>query len=151
MASRNDVSTAILAKLTSMTLDTNFLPSSSWLLVSNRLKLWGDVSPDLKPCVYLVTHKESDPYTHLGTLRRTLNYQFWVYLRTSDDAPGQPQLDSLLQSFENTFNVPDNFSSNSNTLGGLVYWARIQGRIFKDPGDIDNDAVMIVPFDVEMP
>jgi hypothetical protein len=60
-------------------------------------------------------------------------------------------LDTMMESFERTFNVPDNFSTNSNTLGGLVYWVRIEGKVFKDPGDIDNQAMLIVPLVVEMP
>jgi hypothetical protein len=28
---------------------------------------------------------------------------------------------------------------------------RIEGKVFKDPGDIDNQAMLIVPLVVEMP
>ena len=57
----------------------------------------------------------------------------------------------MLEAFEAAFIKPDNFSTNCNTLGGLVYWVRIEGKIFKDPGDIDSQTLLIVPLVVEMP
>ena len=56
-----------------------------------------------------------------------------------------------MEAFEAAFLVPDNFSTNSNTLNGLVYWCRIEGKVFKDPGDLDSQTLLIVPIIVEMP
>ena len=36
-------------------------------------------------------------------------------------------------------------------VAGLVYWCRIEGKTFKDPGDLDNQTMMIVRLKVEMP
>lgn len=123
---------------------------TTWQTVSNRLRLWADVPSDQQPAAFLVTHREIDEYRGLGLLRRRLELAVWCYSR-SDGSPGQPQLDLMMQSFEAAFNVPDNMSDNSNTLGGLVYWIRIEGKVFKDPGDIDNQTLLIVPLVVEMP
>lgn len=146
---RNDVMAAILNIMQGMTFATPINGSTTWKTVSNRLRLWGDVSSDQQPYAALVTHKETDEYRGLGLLRRRLDLGIWIYIR-SDSSPGAPQLDTIMDALEAAFNVPDDFSTNCNTLGGLVYWCRIEGKIFKDPGDLDNQAMMIVPLVVEL-
>lgn len=123
---------------------------TSWVTLSRRLKLFSDVGPEQQPACYLVTHNEQAEYRGLGLYRRRLNLSLWCYSRAID-FPGAPDLDTMLQAFEAVFNVPDNFSSGENTLGGLVYWCRIMGKVFKDPGDLDGQTLMIVPLVVEMP
>ena len=147
---RNQVMTAILAVIQGMTFSTPINGVSTWNTVSNRLRLWGDVSADQQPAAFLVTHREMDDYRGLGLLRRRLELGIWCYSRSDSDIGG-PQLDTMMEAFEAAFIKPDNFSTNSNTLGGLVYWVRIEGKVFKDPGDIDNQTLLIVPLVVEMP
>ena len=147
---RQQVMTAILNVIQAMTFSTPINGQTTWQTVSNRLRLFSDVSSDQQPAAFLVTHREVDEYRGLGLLRRRLELGVWCYSR-SDSTPGQPQLDTMMEAFEASFNVPDNPSDNSNTLGGLVYWCRIEGKVFKDPGDIDNQTMLIVPIIVEMP
>lgn len=149
-ATRNDVMVAILNIIQGMQFSSPINNSMSWNSISNRLRLWGDVAPDQQPSAFLVTHRETDEYRGLGLLRRRLELGIWCYCR-SDSEPGSPLLDTMMEAFEKAFAVSDDPSTNSNTLGGLVYWCRIEGRVFKDPGDIDNQAMLIVPLIVEMP
>lgn len=149
-ATRNEVMTAILNVIQSMTFSTAINGSITWNTVSNVLRLWGDVSPDQQPAAFLVTHKELDEYRGLGLVRRRLELGIWCYSR-SDSFPGSIQLDTMMEAFESAFNVVDDFSTGCNTLGGLVYWCRIEGRVFKDPGDLDKQTLLIVPLIVEMP
>ena len=147
---RNDVMTAILNVIQNMTFSTPINGSMSWTTVSNRLRLWGDVPSDQQPAAFLVTHREKDEYRNLGLVRRRLELGIWCYSK-SDPAPGAPDLDTMMEAFETAFNVADNFSTGCNTLGGLVYFVRIEGNVFKDPGDLDKQTLMIVPLIVEMP
>ncbi len=149
-ATRDQVMAVILAKLQSMTFAAPINGATSWRTVSDRLRLWGDVAPDQQPAVFLVTHREQDDYRGLGLYRRRLELGLWCYSR-SDSAPGAPDLDTMMEAFEAAFNVADNMSTNSNTLGGLVYWCRIEGKTLKDPGDLDNQTLLVVPLVVEMP
>jgi hypothetical protein len=142
--------TAILNVIQNMTFGSAINGVTTWNTVSNRLRLWGEVAPDQQPAAFLVTHREMDEYRGLGLLRRRLELGIWCYTR-SDNTPGGPQLDTLMEAFEAAFTKPDDFSTNSNTLGGLVYWCRIEGRVFKDPGDLDFQTLLIVPLVVEMP
>lgn len=142
--------TAILNLAQGMTFATAINGATTWRTVSNRLRLWADVPPDQQPYAALVTHREIDEYRGLGLLRRRLELNFWCYTR-SDNDPGGPQLDTIMEAFEAAFNTIDDFSTGCNTLNGLVYWCRIEGRVFKDPGDIDNQTLLMVPIVVEMP
>lgn len=149
-ATRNAVMTKITGLISGMTFSPSINGASTWLSVSDRLRLWGDVAADQQPAAFLVTHREMDEYRGLGLYRRRLELGVWCYSR-SDSAPGAPALDTMMEAFEATFNVVDNPSTGSNTLGGLVYWCRIEGKTFKDPGDLDNQTLLIVPIVVEMP
>lgn len=152
VVARNTVMSAILDVIQNMTFATAINGATTWRTVSNRLRLWGDVSVDQQPAAFLVTHKETDEYRGLGLLRRRLDLGVWCYCR-SDNAPGAPMLDTMMDAFEASFiqQGVDNVSQNLNTLGGLVYWIRLEGKVFKDPGDLDNQTLLIVPFTVEMP
>lgn len=147
---RGQVMTAVLAIIQGMTFATAVNGVTTWNTVSNRLRLFSDVPSDQQPYAALVTHREVDEYRGLGLYRRRLELGVWCYTR-SDSTPGQPDLDILMDAFEKAFNVVDNPSTNCNTLGGLVYWCRIEGRVFKDPGDLDFQTMLIVPLVVEMP
>lgn len=151
-ATRAQVMSAILALIQGMTFSSQINGKSTWTTVSQRLRLWSDVSSENQPAAFLVTHRETDDYRGLGLLRRRLELGIWCYSRTDDPATiGTSDLDVMMQAFEAAFRVIDNNSRGENTLGGLVYWCRIEGRVFKDPGDIDNQTLMIVPIVVEMP
>jgi hypothetical protein len=43
------------------------------------------------------------------------------------------------------------FLDKRNTLGGLVHHCFISGRIFKDPGDIDDQGMIVIPIKVLVP
>lgn len=152
MSDRNAVMNAVMATLQNMTFATPINGATTWRTVSNRLRLFGDVPSDQQPAAFLVTHRELDEYRGLGLLRRRLDLGIWCYSR-SDNSPGGPDLDTMMAAFETSFvlNGVDDPIRNANTLGGLVYWTRIEGRVFKDPGDLDNQTLMIVPISVEMP
>jgi hypothetical protein len=147
---RATVMAAVQARIAGMTFGTPINGATTWRTVSNRLRLWGDVSPDQQPAAFLVTHNEQDEYRGLGLYRRRLNLGVWCYSR-SDSSAGAEDLDTMMEAFEALFNVPDNPSTGCNTLGGIVYWCRIEGKTFKDPGDLDNQTLLILPLVVEMP
>lgn len=43
------------------------------------------------------------------------------------------------------------FYERRNTLGNLVYKCYINGRIFKDPGDIDGQGLILIPIRILVP
>lgn len=150
-ASREEILSALLGVIQGMTFSPAVNGQSSWLVSGRRLKLWNDVPNDQQPAAFLVEHEEEDVYRGLGLLRRRLSTRVFCYARTDNpDAVGGTLLNTMLQSFEAAL-TPDDVSRNDFTLGGLVYWCRIEGRVFKDPGDIDNQALLVVPIILEIP
>jgi len=147
---RSAIMAAVLALVQGMTFSSPINGQTTWVTVSNRLRLWADVPPDQQPAAFLITHQERDEYRGLGLYRRRLELAVWCYSR-SDSSPGAPDLDVMMQAFETAFNTVDNPGTGCNTLGGLVYWCRIEGRTFKDPGDLDNQTLLTVPIVVEYP
>src|SRR6266446_8350592 len=142
MADRSQIMSAVLGLVNGMTFATPINNRTAWQLTSQRLRLWGDVPIDQQPAAFLVTHREMDEYRNLGTVRRRLELGVWCYSRTDDlSTVGGTDLDTMMAAFEVAFQ-PDRPSQNLLTLNGLVYWCRIEGRVFKDPGDIDNQAMM---------
>ena len=161
LETRAQVITAIMNIINGMIFSSPINGATTWVTgpsypqnpaIQAKLRLWGDVAVDQQPAAFLVTHNELDEYRGLGLLRRRLNLGVWCYSR-GDAIPGASQLDIMMEAFEKAFCVVDSFSTNCNTLGGLVYWCRIEGKIFKDPGDIDpsSQTLLIVPIVVEMP
>jgi hypothetical protein len=47
--------------------------------------------------------------------------------------------------------APDDLSGEACTLGGLVIHAWIDGAVFKDAGDLDQQAMLIVPIKLLVP
>lgn len=152
---RSQVMAAVLAKITAMSFVTPINGASSWVTVEDRLRLWADVPSEQQPYVALVTHLETDEYRGLGLVRTRLDLRCYCYSRNPKGAAsvGQLDLDTMMTSFVAAFgqNAVDNFSTNECTLGGLVYWCRIEGKVFKEPGDLDEQTLMIVPISIEMP
>lgn len=144
------------AVLTLVTNVTFTAPVKGWLgwntPPSSRLRMWTEVDSSTQPTAFLVTHREVDEFRNLNLLRRRLELGLWCLVDTgAEDAQGAFWLESMLDGVRNAVNSPDDWGSGANTLGGLVYWCRIEGRVLKDPGDIDSQALMIIPIMVEMP
>ena len=41
--------------------------------------------------------------------------------------------------------------NNRNTLGGLAYRVWVEGKVLKDPGDLDGQGILVVPVKVLLP
>ena len=152
MATRNDVMRAVTERVENMVFPTPINSSGTWKTVSNKLRLWADVPPDQQPCAFVVTHREMDEYRTLGAVRRRLELGIWCYSR-ADSVSGAEDLDTMMEAFDTAFGAAaaDNNSTGQLTFNDLVYWCRIEGRVFKDPGDIDSQTLLIVPLIIEMP
>ena len=150
-ATREQVANALLTAVQGMAFASPINGKSVWVTTSRRLRLWGSVPADQQPAAFVVAHNEEDTFRGLGLLRIRLHYSVWCYSRTDDPSiVGDTDLNTMLAAFQTLFPVTED-STGQNTLGGLVYWSRIEGRVFKDPGDIDGQTLLIVPIIVEMP
>jgi hypothetical protein len=127
---------------------------STWLDTGRRLKLFSDVSPSQQPAMYLVAHDEEDVQQGRGIPdRRAIPYSVVCYCRAETGDVGDTFLNTMLAAVEAAIAPgpgPD-MATNVQTLGQLVYKCWIKGKIFRDPGDLDSQAMLIVPVEVMVP
>ena len=74
-----------------------------------------------------------------------------IYHNVGVDPNAIPATESnlILDAIQAVF--PSNDPDLRQTLGGLVHHCFISGKVFKDPGDLDNQALIIVPIKILVP
>ena len=155
---RAAIKNALLAKATLVTFSSPINGFSTWAQApSRRLKLWANVDPSVQPACFLVQHREEYNVDGAGRLtRRYLEMGFWCYAPTGDAGSailGDDWLDLMESGFETALK-PDDPQRNELTLGGLVSWCRIShqnGMPIRDPGDIDGQALLVLPIRILLP
>lgn len=128
------------------------LSSPAFITKSRRLRLWGDVDPADRPALFQF-ERAGDLYE--GAIRGTppkRTYQVEIFIYT--DARGVDVPASILNPLIDAIDIalmPDNKLTGKQTLGGLVEHVYIDGRIIKEPGDLDNDGLALIPVKILVP
>jgi hypothetical protein len=120
---------------------------------ARRLKLWSDVPPAARPCCFLFEGgRETYAWTNGAAPKRTIEAQIFAYLDAKDPgACGAAALNDVMDALDAAL-VPSGAAAlGRQTLGGVVYNCRIDGAPFKDPGDLDGDALLIAPVKLILP
>ena len=83
--------------------------------------------------------------------RTTLGAVWLLYHNVGKDKDAIPATESnaMLDAVDALFSVDD--TGFRQTLGGLVYNAQVSGKIIKEHGDIDGQALLIVPIKILVP
>jgi len=137
MATREQIDVALLGVLQA-------IPG---LVTSGRiLKHWTEVSAAEQPAAFLSKLSEtitpSNPQG--GPVKALRHYEIVLYTYSAD--PGIPPatpMNAALDFLEAAFSAV-----NPNTLGGLVRWAVLSGKIETDEGKLGPQSVAIVPLEV---
>ncbi len=119
-----------------------------------RLKLWSDVSAANRPACFLYEgSQETYSWSESALPKRIIEVRFFVYLNAKDPSVvGATLINNVMDAFDNAFAISGaDVILGRNTLGGTVYNCRIDGKILKDPGDLDGDAILIVPAKLVLP
>ena len=156
-ASRETILNALVAQLatTTFTQPIGYEQLETWAVpISRRLKLFNEIPAEQQPCLFQVEHDEdyqqSERGNSIGLPRKTiLNVSLIVYFRASDEYPGGPTINYILEGIERAM-APDS-PQNVYTIGGLVNKCWILGKPFKDPADIDDQGILIVPVKILIP
>lgn len=123
---------------------------------TRRIELFSDVPDKEQPWLGQSEHSENITQISRMPYKATLNAQWVVYHVTGKQPKSTPTsrnnliLDALQNAMAPVVSDPG-YPDERNTLGGLVYHCYIEGEIFKDPGDIDNQAMLIVPIKILVP
>lgn len=150
---REDIYNALFAVISDVAFSTPIGPTAAttWVFTSRRLKLWNEVPADSQPAMFLTDHDED--YTQPGRgqpPRRFLPAKIWCYARCDGDLVGSTILNIMMTALESVL-TPDDRTANVQTLGGLVSRCWIEGSVLKDPGDLDNQALLAVPVRILWP
>lgn len=125
---------------------------SGWKLRERKLKLFSDVSSAQKPYIAQVEHNEEAVKVRNLPYRWTLGAQWFIYQDNAKiPAIINNRILDAIQACLAPKPIDPGFFDNRNTLSGLVYDCYIEGEIFKDPGDIDNQGMMVVPIKLLVP
>lgn len=152
-STREQIYTALFAKLQAATFGIPIGPGavSTWVTTGRRLKLWGDVDPNLQPAMYMTDHDEHSDQPGRGQpAKRFLYAQVWCYARCDGDLVGSVIVNTMMDAIDRALTADDK-TANVLTLGGLVYRCWNAGKIVKDPGDLDNQALLIIPIEILWP
>ena len=152
---RSAIKNTLLSLGASATFTSSINGATTWVSTpSRRLKLWNNVDPSAQPAMFLVQHREQYERYGVGLVRRYLDMGFWCYARSDvEGTVGDDLLDLMESGLEGALK-PDDTTRNELTLGGLVYWCRItreDGLFIRDPGDIDGQALLVLPVRILIP
>lgn len=122
---------------------------------SRRVRLWDDLPH--QPAVCQAEHDEHVSQVTRLPYKRTYTASWLIYHRAGLEYPGSPPgsySNQILDAIEPLFEPPPTdpaWPDERLTLGGLVHHCFIDGRIFKDAGDIDNQALIVIPITILVP
>lgn len=130
--------------------------SRSLVVRERRLRLFSDVPVDEQPYLGQTEHDEIASQMTGQPYKWILPVNWVIYHRDGDNPAFAPTITNnlILDAVERVlFPKPNDygFLEERNTLQGLVHHCYIDGSVFKDPGDIDNQAMMVVPIKLLVP
>ncbi len=114
---------------------------------ARKLKLWSDVPAAARPaCFVFEGGLESYAWSEGAVPKRVIEPKLFIYLSAKGDAVGASLLNGVLDALDQAFALSGaDLGFGRNTLGGAAYSCRIDGKVLKDPGDLDGDALLVVP------
>jgi hypothetical protein len=138
--SRESIYAALFAKVSA---------AASFTTISRRLQHWTDVSPSLQPALFQAQVDETaQTVPGLNTVF-VLKVDLYIYVNTAGDSTLSPStlinplIDSVLAAL-----APDKVT-NKQTLGGLVEYCVVDGRIVTDEGVLGDQGVCIIPIAIK--
>ena len=116
---------------------------------SRRLQLWTELSAGETPAIFMAEREEQ--YDRKGEGLPpvvTMNVDLYIYTKPGLESGVTPSsvLNPLLDAIDAAL-APSRVTGRL-TLGGIVTHCRIEGKVFKDPGDIDGEGMAIIPIKI---
>jgi len=149
MNAREPIMEALCAQVAQARFSAPINGCDSWATLSRRLKLWSDVASADQPALFVAEHGETITFASENLPgKTTLNVDLFIYISAGRDPDSVPARDLNIALDALTAALAPPSGSDRQTLGGLVYHCRIEGRIAKDPGDLDGQGLALVPLKI---
>lgn len=139
--SRETIMEALLAQVTS---------GGAFITTGRRLLHWTKVAA--QPALFLRHVTDEYPPRPTGIPAKVvMECEVWIYSQGGADPDVAPDvaMNDLLDALEQSLSPPPAF--RTQTLGGLVRHAWIEGKIEVHPGDLDGQAIAVVPIRILVP
>jgi hypothetical protein len=129
---------------------SNVACTAGVLTVGRRLRPWGEVAA--QPALFVRDTEEELEYLNIILQRQTIKAEVFLYAQSGNDpnVTGGTALNNLIDSIQAAL-APDDQGSGRFTLGGLVEWCRLEGRVDKEPGDLDGQAMAMAEILITVP
>lgn len=123
--------------------------TSGFLYTSRRASMWQETT--VQPAMFLRHTDDDDDFGQTVLGKTTIHCECWIYSQAGADSnyPADIALNNLTKMIR--FFFKPNMRGFPQTLGGLVQWARIEGRSEYDPGDLDSQSKAIIPISLLCP
>lgn len=147
---------AIYARLFERVEACRFDGGKKFVEVSRRVKLFSDVPSEFQPACFQAEHGTTERQV-TGMPYKTVLEATWIIYQCVARVPagiGARENNLILRGVREALApLPQDpgFMDKRNTLNGLVYHCYIDGRLFKDPGDIDGQGMMTIPIKLLVP
>jgi hypothetical protein len=148
--SREAIMSALFALLSGATFAPLSDGNTGFVTKSRRLKLWTDVGE--QPAIFMAEHSENPSYqAENSPQKNSLDVEVYVYFKTpvTDEVKPAIDLNSILDGIDAA--LAPSITTGKQTLGGLVSHCRIDGKVLKDPGDIDGQGLAVIPIKILVP
>ena len=125
-------------------------------MISRRVKHFADVPGSEQPACFQAEHTTTEEQRTSLPYKTTLEANWIIYQCVGKDKSAIPATENNLilkgvrQALAPATDDPG-YLDKRNTLGGLVHHCFISGRIFKDPGDLDDQGMIVVPIKLLVP
>lgn len=125
-------------------------PSQTFAFTSRRVKLFDDLAGQF-PALCQAEHDEMHSQEIGMPPIRKLTASWIIYTQAGKDPNTVPATDinNIIDAVEAI--LPDGSDGEWQALGGLVYSCMIEGKVFKDPGDLDGTGLLIIPITITIP
>lgn len=121
-----------------------------------RVKLFSDVDQTQQPACFQAEHDERVAQLANLPYKQVWKCSWIIYQSKGLNPKAVPAVENNLI-VDALFlvlapkPVDPGFGNKRNTLNGLVYSVIVDGEIMKDPGDIDNQGMIVLPISILVP
>ena len=124
---------------------------TGFLTTGRRVQHWNQVAA--QPALFLRRLGTTDEYQDGLFSQTTLECEAWIYSKAGADPDVTPDaaLSALDQLVRQSFRPDADYGDPRFTLGGLVYWCRIEGRSDYSPGDQGGQGISRLPIRITLP
>jgi hypothetical protein len=124
--------------------------TTGFLTTGRRVKPWSQVTE--QPALFLRRMGTEDVVDETYTIT-TLLAEIWIYSKAGEDPDAVPDvaLSNLDQMVRASLAPDGDYGDPRCTLGGVAYWARIEGRSDYAPGDISSQGISRIPVRITLP